>query len=393
MLTTILLTLAAVSLIMGAIEVISLIGYLRRPARRPTRFPKVSLLKPLCGADPGLQKNLESFLDQDYPNYEILLGVRDAKDGAFELARQFAKSHPDRVRLHLQQGEPGLNPKVNQLVTLAAKADGEIFVISDSNVRVPRGYLSDLVAPLEDPEVGMVTSPIGGQAGEKLGGQLDALHLNTFITPAVAGMRAALRQQLFIGKSMAMRREDVAALGGFRAFGSLLAEDHALGRAMLKAGLKAQWARLPIANHTNLTVKQFVDRYARWYLLQRKITGLGFVGQFLMFPLLLSAAAALSATGRPEVLALCAAIALTRLALDLFAVRAISHRWPTRLELALLPAKESLVFAGFAKAWFDDEVAWRGNHFRVDRGTVLRRIEEHPAREFPSFQSPRLMAG
>ncbi len=374
MLTNILLALAAVSLFMGAVEVISLLGYLRRPARRPTRFPKVSVLKPLCGADAGLEQNINSFLAQDYPNYELVLGVRDSKDGAFELARRFAIENPEKVRLYLQEGEPGLNPKVNQLVTLARRSEGEILVISDSNVRVTEGYLSDLVAPLEDEQVGMVTSPIGGIAGEKLGGKLDALHLHTFITPAVAGMRAALRQQLFIGKSMAMRRQDVEALGGFEVFGRLLAEDHALGRAMLKAGKKAKWARLPIANTTNLTAKQFVDRYARWYLLQRKIMGLGFASQLLMFPLLLAGLTALTAVGRPEVLALCAAMALTRLALDVFAVRAMTHHWPSAFEVSLLPLKEALVFAGFSKAWLDDEVAWRGNHFKVERGTVLRPV-------------------
>src|SRR5439155_12021378 len=120
----------------------------------------ISILKPLCGLDDDLVANLESFVAIDYAPYEVLLGVRDRHDAAYPIALALARRFPRRVRVVLQRGAPGLNPKVNQLATLARAARYEIVVVSDSNVRVPDGYLDEIAAHLEDPRVGLVTHPI-----------------------------------------------------------------------------------------------------------------------------------------------------------------------------------------------------------------------------------------
>ncbi len=50
-------------------------------------FPPVSLLKPLCGIDPELGKNLETFFRQDYRYFEILFAVRDESDPSVALVQ------------------------------------------------------------------------------------------------------------------------------------------------------------------------------------------------------------------------------------------------------------------------------------------------------------------
>ena len=49
-----------------------------------------TMMKPLCGLEPGLEENLTSFFLQDYPKFEILFGTRDASDPALDVVRRYA---------------------------------------------------------------------------------------------------------------------------------------------------------------------------------------------------------------------------------------------------------------------------------------------------------------
>src|SRR4051812_30633131 len=130
----------------------------RRQGPPPARPPSVSILKPLAGTDDELLQNLESYLAIDYPGaWELVLGVRDTRDPAYPIAQAFVRAYPERARLHVQQGTPGFNPKVNQLITLTRESVGEVLAVSDSNVRVNPRFLTELVATLGRPNVGIAT--------------------------------------------------------------------------------------------------------------------------------------------------------------------------------------------------------------------------------------------
>ena len=126
-----------VSVVVGVAQRFLLERHLVAQAPR-TRYRKpISVLKPLCGVDDDLVENLESFLAQDYPEFELVLGVERESDPAWALAKSLAERHPGKVQAVVQRGSVGLNPKVNQLATLARVARFDWLVISDSNVRVP----------------------------------------------------------------------------------------------------------------------------------------------------------------------------------------------------------------------------------------------------------------
>ncbi|MFL5320394.1 MAG: glycosyltransferase, partial [Myxococcaceae bacterium] len=126
-----------VAALVGGAAVVAQLGVVawwsarRKPARSSALG--VTILKPLCGVDDDLVENLESLRRQTHRNYEVLLGVKNDKDAAYPIARKFALESPEIFRLILQRGEAGMNPKVNQLVTLARHARHELLFISDSN--------------------------------------------------------------------------------------------------------------------------------------------------------------------------------------------------------------------------------------------------------------------
>ncbi|HEY1908649.1 MAG TPA: glycosyltransferase, partial [Myxococcaceae bacterium] len=248
------------------------VWHVRRPGLVPDAWPGISVLKPLCGADDDLAANLASFAELPYGGeYEVVLGVRSPADPAWAVAEEAVRRWPHRMRLVRQEREVGLNPKVNQLVGMARAASHDLLVVSDSNIRVPDAYLSDIAAHLSRPGVRCVTHPIGGAGQRSLGALLDNVHLaSTVATGMVASDRAA-RRPLVVGKSMALWRQDLELLGGFESVANVLAEDHVLGnriRRELRAGIAV--SNLPVWNiAVEKSVGHFFRRYLRWSVIHR----------------------------------------------------------------------------------------------------------------------------
>jgi ceramide glucosyltransferase len=349
-------------------------GYGRRrgSSPRPRAYAPVSILKPLCGWDDGLEESLDAFARLDYPQYELLLGVRDRSDAAYRLARACAARFAGRVRVVLQRGEPGLNPKVNQLITLTQAARWDVLVVSDSNVRVPADYLDEIAASLEDPSVGCVTHPVGGAGHRALGSLLDNLHLASGIGAAQIAAKRVTGKDLVVGKSMALRREDLEAVGGWWALRDTLAEDYVFGQLIRALGKRVIIAHAAVINYSQAKrLGDFVARYKRWSVIHRTaVQPATYWAQALVNPLPLAALAVVSSPGvRPaEAFVACAVL---KAALDLATARAVSpgafrlsHAWAVWL-------KDAILFATWVRGLFCRTVVWRGNTLRVAQGSRL----------------------
>lgn len=351
-----------------------LAGY---PAPLPADLPPVSILKPLKGADPDLESNLLSYYRLDYPAYEVLFGVDGASDPALAVARGVAARHPDvRSEFVVSGRRTGLNPKVNNLANIAARARYELLLISDSNVAVAPDHLSVMVGELLRPGVGLVTAPIRAVGGRGLGGLLERTQLNTFVIGGVAAVPLLLGRVCAVGKTMLLRRRELERIGGWRELARYLAEDQVCGEAVRNLGLRVVVAPRPVDNRLgHLTVRQFASRHLRWARLRRHLTPAGYLGELLVNPVVPAALHLALAPGR-----LSAALAAATLA----AVSAWSVAAERRLGLS-----PSLVLAPFlatmrglllAVLWpvpfISSSVAWRGRRLRIGRGTLLHAEEE-----------------
>jgi ceramide glucosyltransferase len=370
----------AIGLLMSAGHLLVLWRHLRGPVPTPTRRPPISILKPLCGLDDRLRQNLGTFAALPYPDYEVLLGVSSVDDAAYPTAVAVARQWPRRFRVVVQRGEPGLNPKVNQLMTLARAARNDLLVISDSNTRVPPGYLDEIAALLADDGVGLVTHPIVGQGdeqvGARLGAALDNMHLSGAITPALTAAKVVFGKDYVVGKSMAMRWRDVRALGGFGVVKDVLAEDFVLGRMIPeRLGKRVVLARSVVrCVSLRRSVGSFVKRYARWSVMQHQCAGLAaYWGLLLLNPMLLATAALAVAPNRLTAAAwvVCAA---TRIALDATAGRLLRGRAFATWALPLAPLKDLLVAGAWLYGLTNRTIEWRSHRLVVLRGSVL-----HPA--------------
>lgn len=355
----------------------TLFSWVRKPAPKPRYFPGISILKPLCGVDDDLERNLEEFSKLDYPNYELLLGVKSKQDPAYAVAQAVVKRHPGRVRLMLQRGEPGMNPKVNQLITLGGAAKHDILLVSDSNVRVPPGYLTEIAGHFEDPQVACVTSPIVGVGEKRLGSMMDNMHLGMAIGPGMVAAKVAGGQDIVVGKSMAMRRKDLEAMGGFYAARNHLAEDYVLGgRVRAELGKRVAVCHLPVYNVSqNRSVKDFFSRYLRWSVIHRtSIAFTTYISQAWLNPTPLAVIAFLLHPTRAAALAV-VGVALLKGILDMATVRQLRQEgfgfWAPLVSLV----KDFLIFAAWFNGLYDRTVVWRGNKLRVHHGSRLIPLE------------------
>jgi ceramide glucosyltransferase len=348
---------------------------LRRRLRvDPPRWPSFSVLKPMAGLDDDLEENLASHLALEYPGeFELILGIRSERDAAYPVAKAFAEQHPDRVRLVLQEGEPGLNPKVNQLITLTRHARHEVIALTDANVRVPRHWLVEHARYLAREGVGLTSNAFFGTGEASLGSALDNLTLASFALPNLATGDVLLRLSQIVSKSIAIKREALEAVGGWAAFKDLLAEDQRLGSALRKAGYKTAICRTPVENvQRTQGFSHFWGRSCRWAMMRFRVVVPGVYLEPLLNPTVLSTLLLLAAPGERWAWLAWGASMLWSAAFT--QAVAVMGRPPFALRwLLLVPLRDYLLFAAWVRGRFMRTVDWRGNVLLVGKDTALSR--------------------
>jgi ceramide glucosyltransferase len=371
--TSLVLTLLAISTIWTVVGLVSVLRTTRcvrvrvRPSRAPLE-PPVTILKPLCGADAELAANLTSFFEQDYPSYELVFGVRDPNDPALAVVAELQRRHPQvPCRVVVHGGAGGINPKVDNLIGMVSHASSDLLLVSDSNVRAPRHYLSEIVDTFhQDPNVGLVTNLFAGSGENTLGAALENVQLNGFCA-AGAALPTLLGDALVVGKSMFFSRREFEKLGGFTRVANVLAEDFVIGKMYQHAGRRVRIAPTVLENVTStMTTENFLDRHLRWSMLRWRLRPLASLLEPLTSPLaLLPLAVWLGGTAGVT-------WAITMLALrdvgGWIALRGFSRAW---LPVLLSPLRELMMLAVWVRAPFKRHVTWRGHRVRLGAGTLL----------------------
>ncbi|HEX3869757.1 MAG TPA: glycosyltransferase [Pirellulales bacterium] len=334
-------------------------------------MPMVTVLKPLRGFDDALEDNLESFAHLRYPNYEIIFATRSADDPALEVARLIAaRNRHCRIRILAGVDGDAANPKVLLLEAMLQHARGQLLLISDSNVRIERDDLTDLVQPMSDDTVGMVYQPVVG-VGERTAAA--AMENSRFTEQGSMGMIFAKRLagvDAAVGKGILLRREALGSIDDFRRLRDVLAEDYLLGVEMRRAGWRCVLSHTPVqAVHVDWSLRALLSRHLRhssmrfrlspWTYPIEAVTNLTLIGTL---PVFLS-----GWTG----LVVFAAAAGIKTLLDAVVLYSARGSWPKARYLLLLPIKDLLMAGVWLAGIFNSQVHWRGVSYRIGMGTRL----------------------
>jgi ceramide glucosyltransferase len=235
------------------------------PAHGGGYRPPVSILKPVRGLDPEAYENFVSFCRQDYDSFEVLFGVDNPADPAVPLIERLQRDFP-QVSIGLIIAPAfGMNRKASVLHGLASQARHEVLVISDSDCRVTPNYLRQVVAPLRDRGVGMVTCPYRGEKALTFTARLEALYIGATFVPLVLAARKYITLRLGLGATMAVRRGDLDRIGGFAAFADYLGDDYQLGYRISGLGCRVHLSRYVVGCVLGATTfREQWHREVRW---------------------------------------------------------------------------------------------------------------------------------
>jgi ceramide glucosyltransferase len=357
--------LAAFAMAYGVIACIAVSKRVRISRLTPRKLPAVTVLKPLCGAEPETYECLRSFCDQAYDEFQVIFGVRDSDDPALAIVDRLKQEFPQRdLQVVVDRREHGSSRKVSNLANMMALARHEFLVLSDSDVRVQRDYLARIVAPLLDRGVGIVTCAYRGCPRRGLWSLLGSLFINEWFIPSVLVAAMAGSRSFAFGATIAMRRQVLERIGGFASIADQLADDYRLGELTRRLGLRTVLSEVVVdVCVAESSFGDLVRHELRWLRTIRAIQPLGYAFTFVTFGVPVAAVGTLLDGGAAPAVGLLAATAAARVMLHL------SMREPgrNRTQLALLPLRDLLISSLWAWSFVTRHVHWRDERYEVTR--------------------------
>jgi ceramide glucosyltransferase len=332
-----------------------------RPQKAMARPTAISILKPLAGLDLGLESNLRTFFEQEYPAFEILFAVRSADDPAAAVVEKLRTQYP-RVptRLVIAGEPPYSNAKVHSLDRMLAAAANDLVVMSDSDTRVTNSMLRTIAAEFADPKLGVTTCPYRAIAGGSFWSKLEAIGMNTDFMAGILTARMLEGMQFAVGPTIVARRSVLESIGGFNRLKDYLAEDFVMGKFAAEAGHGVALSSYVIEHHIGATdLRHNAAHRLRWMRSTRRSRPAGYVGQFFTMPLPI---ALLVVAMAPSLWPWAIALAGIRF-LAAYVVAASVLR--ARINWVLLPVEDLFTFCFWLAGFFGNTVTWRGRKFRV----------------------------
>jgi ceramide glucosyltransferase len=336
-------------------------------------LPPVTVLKPLHGMEPLLEECLESFFRQDYAIYELIFGARNGSDPALAVVESLRLKYPHVPAQVVLSGEPAYpNAKVHLMEKMAPLAAHQILVITDSDVRVTPDYLQQVVAPMLDATVGMVTCLYRGVSTGGFWSRLEALGMSIEMSSGVLVANLLEGMKFALGPTMVIRKDVLEGWGGFRVLRDYCADDFVMGALTADAG-----KRVVLSHHMidhlvlNRTARQSLLHQLRWMKSSRFSRRWGHVGTGLTFAMpfgLLGLAAGWISGNWTLGLGLLGAAFANRVVQALVVGWGVTRDRYSALYCWLYPLRDLLGFILWCGSFSGSEIVWRGERYRLLRG-------------------------
>jgi len=347
-----------------------------REVQEPGELLPASIMIPLHGADFEAYENYARFCSLDYPEFQIVFGVRDANDTSVPIVEKLAADFPDRdIALAISDRTIGQNLKISNLQNMLSLVKHEQIVIVDSDIRVDSDYLRNVLAPLADRGVGLVTCLYRATKTSDFGAKLEAVGITGEFAAGVLMAWMLEGVKFALGSTMATTRTRLASIGGFPALADYLADDFMLGN------LIARDAEVRLSHYVVETAMPpigflgMMRHQIRWARSTRISRPMGYLGLILTYGTALALLLVLM-----DVASVFSLIVLgITLVIRLLMAWVIGVHWLGDKLLMryfwLLPIRDLLSFLIWCLSWVGKRVEWRGRQYEVARDGTMIQVE------------------
>lgn len=383
--TTVIVWLTAANVTLFCLAWVLVAGWRLSNLARPSEQGSgqgVSVIKPLCGTDDDLERNLLSFFRLEHEPLQLVFGAADPADPALELVRRIAKRHPDRdVAIIVGANDDAPNPKVGLQERLVPNAKHDILLLSDSNVRVGPAEIGRVLPGFDDPRAGLVYQAVTGTGEEALPAAIENLHYNDLAGVLAIGATLLTGQHAVNGKGEWIRKAALADVGGIAAVRDNAADDSALATLVGRAGWQVRLAPEPVRIvHRTWSWRGLWHRHVRHATLRTRIAPAAYPLELLLNPL----PWALLLLATPWA-ALAPLLVAGRILLEASALRLMRGSWPALRHAAAIPLKDAVYLAGWFAPLAIRHVHWRGRSYRLVKGARMIPVSvPTPARVAPA---------
>jgi ceramide glucosyltransferase len=285
------------------------------------------------------------------------------------------RKHPRiDARLHVCTGAQGANGKVAKLAELERLARHPVLVSSDADVAAPPDLLAQLVAPLADPAVGLSNCLYRLANPANAAMRWEAVAINADFWSQVLQSRALKPMDFALGAVVALRRADLAALGGYATLRDFLADDFQLGRRIASRGQRIHLCPVVVdCRESPRSWREVWSHQLRWARTIRACRPGPYFTSLLanvtLWSLVWAVATLPFGWGLAQAFALLAIGGRIASAITLH--RRLSPRTASWRDDWLVVLKDLLGAALWAGAFLGQTVAWRGQDFRIATGGKL----------------------
>ncbi len=345
-----------------------------------SRWPPVTILKPICGLEKNQKVGLRSACIQDYPEYQVVYSVQDPHDPAVPLLEEIQQEFgSDRVSIVVDDRQVGPNKKINNLLGALAYARHHILVVCDSDVRLRPDYLKAIVAPLSDPGVGCVCTLYKATCADRWFEKMELLTLNADFIPSLIFAQITGASQFCLGSSLALRRSSLEEMGGLESLADYLVEDYEFGRRLWVSGKKV--SIVPYFVEIVVNLKDPSEWWHHQVLWDQKTCAArpkGFFATVITRSIPFAFLFAASRAGDPAGLTVLGVALAVRLATaGMILRRGIRDTEGVRY-LSLLPLRDLAALVSWFLALTKKTVIWRGTEFILTRKGRLIRLRRRP---------------